>query len=496
MPAASLAATVPRRHRGSSIRRTKLAGWLSPFKRRDARRAAAPRGRVRILTALLAFGIAGVPVPHPVPLGLGSAVLFAAVLVGMCLLTRAKPMAGVFAIIVCDPYDFAHTLGPTSVTLPKVVLVGMIAGLVLRRASIAPLTDRRARALVGGALGILAATALSAIPAVYIDAVARETLKAVQNVATLASVAVAFAAEPDEEFVWAGVMLATASVCVLALAQEFTIAPSGVLIHGQIYPRIAGPLEGPNQLAGYFDLSIPLLAAGLAHRQNRWLMLSILCLALLTDLLTFSRAGLLGLLPGIALALVLTRRGSVRRVIAAAGATSVAVVATGALLARAGVLTRYASFAEIDRDNGLATRPELWTAAVKMWRTDPGLGVGAGNFELLTPSVGLIGVRTHANSLYLQSLAEGGVLLFAAVIWTIVSALTTMLAARNRGPLMIGIAAATLALAAHELVDCLSFFPKVGGYWWALLGTGIGALGTAESARSGLPAPGAHDRVS
>ncbi len=420
--------------------------------------------------------------------------LFAAVLVAMCWITRAKPAAGVFAIIVCDPYDFARTVGPTSITLPKVVLVGVIAGLVLRRASIAPLTDRRARALVLGAIGILAATALSAIPAVYIDAVARETLKALQNVATLAAVAVAFAADPDDDYVWTGVLVVTASVCVFALTQEFTIAPSGVLIHGQVYPRIAGPLEGPNQLAGYFDLAIPLLVAGLARARYQWVMLSVLCLALLTDVLTLSRAGFLGLVPGIALALAMTRRASARRLIAAAAAAVAGVVAIGALLAQAGALTRYASFAEIDRDNGLATRPVLWHAAVKMWLSDPGLGVGAGNFELQTPSVGLVGVRTHANSLYLQSLAEGGVLLFAAVVWTIVSAMTTMLGARARGPLMIGIAAATLALATHELVDYLSFFPKVGGYWWALLGTGIGALGTAESAPGRLPAATSHDR--
>ncbi len=442
--------------------------------------------RPSMLAQLLAFGIAAVPVPHPVALGFGSAVLFAAVLAAMTWLTRAKPAAAVFAIVVCDPYDFAHTLGPTSVTLPKVVLIGAIAGLVLRRASLATLLDRRARRLVMGAAGIFAATALSAIPAEYIDAVARETLKALQNLATLATAAVAFAAEPEDEYVWAGVSVASVSVCVLALLQEFTIAPSGVLIHGAIYPRIAGPLEGPNQLAGYFDLAIPMLVAGLTRGRYHRVTLAILVLALLTDLLTLSRGSLLGLIPGVALALALTQRWNLRELAVAAAAGLTGIVATGALLLRSGALTRYASFTEVDQDNGLATRAVLWSAAVKMWLSDPGLGVGAGNFELQTPSVGLVGVRTHANSLYLQSLAEGGVLLFAAVVWTIVSALTTMLAARSRGPLVVGIAAATLALGTHELVDYLSFFPKVGGYWWALLGIGIGALGTAA------PPPGTH----
>ena len=436
--------------------------------------------RTGTLTPLLAFGIAGVPVPHPVPLELVSTLLFAAAFAGIAWVTYYKPPAGVFAMIVCDPFDFSRTVGATSVTLPKIVLIGVIVGLILRRAPLAPLFDRRARALIAGAIGIFVATALSAIPAEYIDAVARETLKALQNVATFGAAAVAFAADPDDEYIWAAVSIATVSVCLLALAQEFTIAPSGVLIHGQVYPRIAGPLEGPNQLAGYFDLAITMLVAGLARGRLQRLTLAILCLALLTDLLTLSRAGFIGLIPGVALALALTRRFDVRR----AGAIAIAaIVAVGVVLARIGALSRYGSFVEVDQDNGLATRQTLWTAAIKMWLSDPGLGVGAGNFELQTPSVGLIGVRTHANNLYLQALAEGGVLLFSAVVWTIVAAMTTMLKSRARGPLMIGIAAATLALATHELVDYLTFFPKVGGYWWVLLGTGIGALGTPESAR-------------
>ncbi len=386
-----------------------------------------------------------------------------------------KPAGGVAALIVCDPYDFSRMIGQTTITLPKVVLVGVLVGLMVRRASLAPLFDPRARGIVLGALAILAATALSAIPAEYIDAVVRETLKALQNVVTLAAAAVAFAADPDEEYAWGAIAVATLSVCLLAITQEFTIAPSGVLIHGQIYPRIAGPLDGPNQLSGYFDLAIPMLVAELALRRRTQLGLALLGLAIVTDVLTLSRAGLLGAAIGSALVLALTRQFTVRRLLVVGVAAGGLF---GGLLARAGALGRYASLTEIGSDNGLATRPILWGAAVKMWLRDPGLGIGAGNFELRTPSVGLIGVRTHANSLYLQSLAEGGILLLAAVVWTIVAAVATMLSAPARSMLAIGIAAATVALATHEFFDLLSFFPKVGGYWWILLGTGIGALGT------------------
>ena len=130
---------------------------------------------------------------------------------------------------------------------------------------------------------------------------------------------------------------------------------------------------------------------------------------------------------------------------------------------------------EVRLDDGLAPRAELWRAAIAMWKTDPGLGVGAGNYELLTPTVGLIGVRTHANNVYLQSLAEGGVLLCAAVIWTIVAAVV-LLARSPRRVLGIGIVAATVALAVHQCLDDLTFFPKIGGLWWTLLGVGAATL--------------------
>ncbi len=133
---------------------------------------------------------------------------------------------------------------------------------------------------------------------------------------------------------------------------------------------------------------------------------------------------------------------------------------------------------------GVGNRSELWAAALRMWRDRPVFGVGAGNFELELPRYGVFGVRTHANSWYLQSLAEGGIVLLTATV-AFVAAISAALGgkdllARLRGgsPWVLAALAATVALALHQVVDLLVFYPKVGGAWWLLVGIAAAARST------------------
>jgi len=392
-----------------------------------------------------------------------------------------KAALGVGVLLVVEPFAFAHVLGPTTLTLPKAALAGLLAGLVLRRSSLAPLRAPAIRALLGGAAALVIVDALSIIPAVYLDAALRETLKALEYFAAFTAAAVAYADDPDEPLIWNALAAVSALVCILALLQEATVAPSGFFLHDRIVPRIAGPLEGPNQLAGWLDLVTPLLVARALFGKPAWPFAALATLAGTTDLLTLSRSGVVGIVVGLTVIVLFAARARLaRRLLYAIPLAVVPLIAVAAILtfadAGAGDLAaRFETSSEQNVENGLASRPVLWRAGLQMFASDPGLGVGAGNYELLTPLAGLVGVRTHANSLYVQSLAETGVLGFAAVIWTLVAAIATML--RNaRGPLLAGIGAGTIGLAVHETYDLLTFYPKVGELWWLLLGIGAGAV--------------------
>jgi O-antigen ligase len=123
----------------------------------------------------------------------------------------------------------------------------------------------------------------------------------------------------------------------------------------------------------------------------------------------------------------------------------------------------------------VGNRPELWRAALFFFKEHPLLGIGAGNYELELPLAGVFGVRTHANEWYLQQLAEGGLILFAATIAFIVSVVRSLLRDVRSSPWRVAALAVTAALCIHQLADFLVFYPKIGLPWMILIGLGIAA---------------------
>ena len=405
-----------------------------------------------------------------------------AALVAVAILTARRPAYGLGALILTTPIAFAHEVLGTTITLPKAVLIGVLIGLSTYRGILGALRKPPAPLLLG-ALGLyFIATALTIMDAAHRGAALRETLKVIQHVATFAAAFLCYHVDGDDAPPLVAVAIAAIVVSLSALAQEVVGAPSGLYIGAAIVPRIAGLLEGPNQLSGYSEIAVATLGAWSLTGRSRLLDVA-LALIVFADVLTFSRAGLIGL--GI-VALVLgvvggkpawraLQPGVLGLIAGLAGTAWWAIYAHNPGVIRA-------SLQESLYAGGVGNRAELWHAAWRMWRDRPILGIGAGNFEFALPIYGVSGVRTHANSWYLQSLAEGGVVLFAATLALLAAIFTSVTGKdplrrwRNGSPWILAAFAASLALVFHQTVDYLVFYPKVAGAWWLLLGISAAAL--------------------
>jgi O-antigen ligase len=136
-----------------------------------------------------------------------------------------------------------------------------------------------------------------------------------------------------------------------------------------------------------------------------------------------------------------------------------------------------------DRFNGgLGVRSDLWHGAFEMWRAHPLLGVGPGNYEL---QIGRQdpGVRTHANSMFFQVLAEQGTAGFIAML-AVVAASIGAFVRRLDEPLALGACIAAIAITFHQVLDCMWLYTKVGVMWWLVLAIGAAAVALRERAKN------------
>lgn len=422
--------------------------------------------------------------PVPVPLDPLIASVFIALFAVVVIVTARRPAYGLSLLILTTPFALARELSVTTITLPKVALVGVLIGLCSFAGNGARLREHPLPLLLGGALVYAAIVALSALDAIHRGPVARETLKYLQYAATFAAAYLCRRLDPDDEALVNAMAVAAIAVSATALVQEIVGAPSGLYVGRAIVPRIAGVLEGPNQLAGYYQIAVAAMGAWSFARRNTLVGVA-LALCVCADVLTFSRAGLLGLAVVGLVLIVAGGRASPRALVPAAVGllAGACVVGWWALYAHTVNVLRI-SLAESTYAGGVGDRRELWAAAWRMWMRHPILGVGAGNYELDLPLYGVYGVRTHANSWFLQSLAEGGFVLFAATLALAGAILSTFLRALRRcpSPWILASAAASCALVLHQVADFLIFYPKVGSAWWLLLGLGAAAVAAARAA--------------
>ena len=425
------------------------------------------------------------------PLDALAVVTYALVFIAVAALAQRRPSYAIAALVAVVPFALYRDVGHTTITLSKVALLAAIVGLALRRADVRCVLDPTARGFVIAGLGVVAATALSIVHADFREPALRETLKACEYLALFVTVVVAARADAAQTPVRYAFAATAAVVAVLALAQEFGGAPSGLWYADHAIPRIAGPLEGPNQLAGYLGIVLPVVFAYLATRGTALERFAFAAGAAAL-VLTISRAGVAttALASAIVAAFSPARARNAALALGACGAIAgVALLALWGYAAAhsfAGfdLLGRFSTFAEVAQPGSVGNRSQLWHAAIILWREHPIFGIGAGNFEFELARAGYPGLRTHANSLYLQSLAEGGVISFTATLALVTVSIASFVRA-PREPLLVAALAASVGFALHQFFDLLVFFPKVGEIWWILLG--LAAARTDASRRARAP---------
>ncbi len=366
---------------------------------------------------------------------------------------------------------------------------------------------RRARAGTGSprllSSGPAAAAALYVLALLLSALVARDLGQAATEVvkwvefAALLLVLPAMVARGQVQWVVAATLAGAAAQALLGLYQFFfRIGPDWFLVLGR-YMRAGGSFAQPNPFAGYLGLVLPvalslMLAAWgvLLRREGRtrgawaWAVYLSGVTALLAAglLASWSRGGWLGALAGAAAVVVLRSRK------AALAALVAAALLGGALLL--GSLTPIRSLPEpvaerlrevpaffgagdvlaqevTDENFALVERVAHWVAALRMVERSPWIGVGPGNYAAFYPEVRLPRWEEplgHAHNVYLNVLAEGGIVggLAFAVLWLAAGVFVwrrRVAAARQQdrwaAALAVGVAGVLAHLAVHSLVDNL-----------------------------------------
>ncbi|MGH7737435.1 MAG: O-antigen ligase family protein [Candidatus Tyrphobacter sp.] len=375
--------------------------------------------------------------------------------VTLALTLRRRAFAWV-ALLVTSPFG-----------LSAIAALGAIVALVVRRSNWRALAVQRRLWLVALAFVLFViSVVVSGLRAQYRHAAAAELVNVLAYLVTFYAAVRAFRSDPDRDLlrVWLGIL--TAVVAGIALLQPWYGATESRMFFGHDVVRVAGLLEGPNQLGAFLGLSLPLLFSLALGRRLRGIDTIAFLLGGAAVLLTFSRAGILACLLACILVVVLRmRRRAVVFVIVA-----LVWIGAGLVTVHDATLPSSARQGIDDYNGGLGTRPALWHGALQMWHTQPALGIGPGNYELRISRYAP-GVRTHANGYYLQLLAEQGIV--GLVFYALLVLATIVALASRRNALAIGVLAVVIAFAFHQLVDGLLIYPKIGDLYWTLVGIGV-----------------------
>jgi putative inorganic carbon (HCO3(-)) transporter len=340
--------------------------------------------------------------------------------------------------------------------------------------------------IVWAALAFLAAALVSVAVAVDDSVAAGKFLMLSGSVVVFALITLTVRDWRRLEIVMAGGVLAGLVVAAHAIFQYLTGDFSRIGFidgSGTVEYRVTSFFSHPNQLAGFLAVLIPVAAALARHATMRPLRVAaaaLVPLALVAVVLTYSRGALVGLL---ALPLIMVRNPRTWPLLAVA-LVAIALVTPGvwrARIADAGSL----------QSPEIATRVEIWAAAIEGFGQRPVLGWGLNNFPqayiaLERPGRNFLGaggfdVPPTAHNLYLNVAVEQGLVgVMALVLLGIAVVQMTIRLRRSedrrRRAMGLALLGSATVIALHNLFDVTFVDPKTSVLTWSLFGVGAALL--------------------
>lgn len=440
-------------------------------------------GRERIATAGLVLGAMALGVAWP--LSAYSVNPFALpALLGLVLATAIvvqRPEWGLGIVLALTPLinSTLPTAAPDANALarePFAVLVPLLAGGVLAYS----LVVVRQQSPSGGHMRFLsAAIALFAASALVSSAQGLQPSSSLHRVLLIITGAIVFFSvrqtcdRPRKLLVVvAGALVGLLIASVQGIVGQILgiYSTQGFVSGTEVIGRVQGSFPHPNFFGGFLAFLMPVGAVIALNRSFsaplRWLALIATSLAVPALVFSYARGAMVGLFVGCAVWLAVLKP----KVAIVVGIT---IIAAGVLLAPATLKNRF----ESDSSNDVALRSDIWNGAVEIYSAHPVFGVGLSNFQNAygrLPSSGATSsqrrllhdeqllVPPHAQNIYLQALAEQGIVGMLSLLAVLLGGVvTTYRAARSADPvtraLGYGVGIGLVGLMVHGFLEVIVY---------------------------------------
>lgn len=374
----------------------------------------------------------------------------------------ARPEVGIYLAILAVPGELAtahfgssFSLSPTkALLLLSGASIGVRYLVATRRPSI-----HLAQALYAGFLGVMTLGIIVAT-----DPLITERLLTVWVAVWIITVWVAACDREQIERIFFCIAISGAVLGLLALSGS---GPQ-VLVQGGAAAtgRASSSFTHPNQLGDYMVLALPATIVLISGRSGwlRWALLLAVGLQIGGLVLTLARGAIFG---AVAAGAVLLLWGSYRRLLVAGlCAAMIAFIAYPSLIDSGEVgkvVTRLGTVQSFSTSTG--DRLMIWSKTPALIADHPLIGIGAGNFPLVSPHYGILGIYAttfdHAHDVLLTIAAETGLLgLVFFVAFGLASGWAGLVALRSAPDRRAGLAAlALLAAYVGTFVISLTDYP-------------------------------------